>query len=156
MKRIILTIIIAVSAIVAYTQEEEFTPQYIALSEAKSQIMFEWSEYSRLKRAGFVEQERKYYVSEKDGVRAPFRWFTFGEKKGDYYEVEVFVQDWSEKKSAMFISHTILENKQDENSQVIIAVLKRMMDEGVLYKQIFYTKHRDIFDYERALLIDNR
>gem|GEM_PF-5883101 len=38
MKRIILSIIIAVSAIVAYSQEEEFTPQWGALSAAKSQI----------------------------------------------------------------------------------------------------------------------
>lgn len=157
MKRFLLLLIVATVSLTARSQDDEITPLYRALSAAKSQLMFEWDNFDkRLKDVGFVEQERKYYTCESDGVRAPFRWYTFGKKDGDYYPVEMFILDWSTKKPALFISYSLLQQEKTESEQLIIDVLNKMVDECVLHKQLIYTKYDDILDYERALIIDNR
>lgn len=157
MKRIILILIIATSTFEAHSQNDEITPLYRALAAAKSQINFEWESFDRrLKEAGFVEQERKYYTCETDGVRTPFRRYTFGKKDGDYYPIEIFIQDWSQKKTAVFISFSLLQQEKNEDEELIIKVLNKMVDDGIIHKQIIYTKYQDLFDYERALIIDNR
>lgn len=157
MKHILLILIIATSTFEARSQNDEITPLYRALAAAKDQIVFEWESFDRrLKEAGYVEQDRKYYTCESDGVRTPFRWYTFGKKDGDYYPIEIFIQDWSTKKTAVFISYSLLNQEKREDEELIIRVLNKLVDIGEVHKQIIYTKYQDLFDYERALIIDNR